>query len=391
MTTMLLSENFPPATGGSARWLWEIYSRMPKCDTRIVAGTCDEAEAFDRTHDLNVHRMPLTFDDWGLLSITGWRDYTRAERELNHLVFRGNVHTIHCGRLLPEGYLALRMKKRHGVPYLCYVHGEELNTASTSRQLTWMTARVLQYAGTIIANSHNTADLLKQQWNVPDERLCVLNPGVDTRRFCPALRSDSVRQALGWGDRPVVLTVGRLQKRKGHDQMLRALPQMTSALPNVLYAIAGDGPEQQVLKGLTNELEITQHVQWMGRISDEQLIAAYQQCDLFALPNREIAGDFEGFGMVLLEAQSCGKPVLAGASGGTRETMIENETGCLVDIDSHVQLADKVSEMLSDPQRLNVMGTSARRWVMDRFDWESLSVQAQEVFKQRRIALRAAA
>ncbi len=391
MTTMLLSENFPPATGGSSRWLWEIYRRMPRGLTRIAAGAQPGDAAFDRTHRLTVHRLNLSFDDWGLFSVGGYRDYARADREIERLVFRGNVHTIHCGRAMPEGYLAWRMRRRHGIAYFVYVHGEELNTVSTSRQLAWMARRVFAEATTVIANCRNTASILHRDWHVRPEQLTVLHPGVDAQTFRPAERCDTIRRRLGWGDRPVVLTVGRLQKRKGHDRMIEALRQVRHMTGDVLYAIAGDGAEAENLHALADACGVAQHVKWMGPLGEDDLIAAYQQCDLFVLPNREVRGDFEGFGMVLLEAQGCGRAVVAGRSGGTGETMMEDRTGLRVNADDVEALGLTVGGLLADAARRQAMGQAGRQWIVERFDWPVLARQAEALFARRVVAPRAAA
>ena len=111
----------------------------------------------------------------------------------------------------------------------------------------------------------------------------------------------------------------------------------------------------------------------------------YQQCDLFVLPNRQVGRDIEGFGMVLLEAQACGKPVIAGASGGTAETMQPGETGYVVCCDEQRKLAAIVAELLLDPDRRTRMGESARSWVVERFDWDVLGTEAADLFEKERI------
>ena len=114
-------------------------------------------------------------------------------------------------------------------------------------------------------------------------------------------------------------------------------------------------------------------------ITDEQLIACYQQCDIFALPNREVNGDFEGFGMVLVEAQACGKAVIAGASGGTRETMDIGETGLIGNCSTPDFLAKAVPELLHDNASLLAIGEAGRNWVLKHFDWTSLAEQAARI------------
>jgi len=174
-----------------------------------------------------------------------------------------------------------------------------------------------------------------------------------------------------------VLTVGALQKRKGQDMLIRALSAIRTRVPNVLYAIAGEGWEHRYLEALAREHGVDDIVQFRGAPRFAELVECYQQCDLFALPNRTIGWDFEGFGIVLLEAQACGKPVLAGRSGGTAETIQPGVTGELVDCETPEPLADAVAGLLNAPERLAEMGARAREWAVDRFDWRVLAREAE--------------
>jgi len=269
-----------------------------------------------------------------------------------------------------------------GLPYLLYVHGEEMRVASSSRQLTWMAHRVLAGASRLIVNSHNTAHVLRAEWNVAEDRISVLHPGVDAGRFAPAPRCALARQRLGWENRRVILTVGRLQRRKGQDMLIRALTTIREQIPDVLYVIVGDGEERGTLHQLVEDLGLHSHVQFRGEPTDDELIECYQQCDVFVLPNREVSGDFEGFGMVLIEAQACGKPVIAGASGGTAETMRLGETGLVVNCAGPDLVADKVAQLLQDDLLRTQMGLAARQWVLKHFDWPQLVAQAASTFQE---------
>jgi phosphatidylinositol alpha-1,6-mannosyltransferase len=380
VTSLLISEVFPPKNGGSGRWFWEIYRRLPREACVIAAGEDPRQKEFDQTHDLRVVRLPLAMSAWGLRSWQGLKGYWRALRRLRPLLRSEAGRRIHCGRCLPEGVMALALKWWTGIPYVCYVHGEDVNAASESRELSWLVRRVFAGADFAIPNSRNTERLLREEWGLPAERVRLLHPGVDTRRFTPADRNPAVRTALDWGDRPVVLTVGRLQKRKGQDQMILALRAVRASVPDVLYAIVGEGEERASLEALVAREGLERHVQFLGEPDDEKLVQCYQQCDLFALPNRQVGRDIEGFGMVLLEAQACGKPVVAGDSGGTAETMRIPETGRIVCCDRPDELAALVAELLADPDRRARMGEEGRRWVTDQFDWEVLSRQAACLF-----------
>ncbi len=381
MTSLLISEIFPPKTGGSGRWFWEVYRRLPRDQFVIAAGEDAGQAEFDRGHDLRLIRLHLTFRSWGLLGWQALKDQWRLLRKIRAIIHHYGIDTLHCGNCLPSGLPALALNYLYQIPYLCFIHGEELSVVQHSRELTWWMRQILRRASVLIANSHSTAALLQNEWHIPSAKIRVVYPGVDTQRFVPAPRNARVRARLGWGDRPVILTVGRLQKRKGHDTMILALQRIKAAFPGILYAIVGDGEERQSLHNLTRREGMTDHVQFVGEIDDDRMLDHYQQCDLFALPNRQVGGDFEGFGMVLLEAQACGRPVLAGASGGTKETMRIPQTGRVVPCESPEPIAAAVIELLADRERLDRMGAAGRQWVVERFDWLALSRQVEELFR----------
>jgi phosphatidylinositol alpha-1,6-mannosyltransferase len=109
-------------------------------------------------------------------------------------------------------------------------------------------------------------------------------------------------------------------------------------------------------------------------------VQCYQQCDVFALPNRRVGWDFEGFGIALIEAQACGKPVIAGASGGAPETIRAGETGELVSCETPDALAETAVLLLQQSAVRTAMGRSAREWAVQQFDWSTLVPQARAAF-----------
>ena len=380
MTILVLSEVFPPKIGGSGRWLWELHRRLDGFDVHVVADKIPGAAEFDASSTLPIHRIPLRFADWGPSDARAGVQYARTFFRLNRLVARIRPDVIHCGRCLPEGLLALMVKGRRNTPFSCFAHGEELTLANTSQELRWLTRRVTAGAKSIVANTHNTKQIVVEAFGTPEQRVDVLHPGVDASVFKPAPPDPLVRQRLGWTGRPVVLTVGTLLPRKGQDMMIRALPEIRRQCPDVLYVIVGDGPDRQRLEALVAEHSVGDLVQFRTTTSDDELIQCYQQCDLFALPNRQVDSDIEGFGIVLLEAQSCGKPVLTGSSGGTAETLEPGRTGEIVSCDGPETIATAVSALLSDPDRRAMLGARARQLVLEQFDWPSLARQAANLF-----------
>lgn len=384
MKILLVSQVFPPRTGGSGRWLWELYRRLPDEHTHIevVGGAVTGTAEFDRAASLPITRLPLDFASWGVSSVRSGVQYGRTVIALKRLAARSKADVIHCGKCLPEGLLALLLKAWSGMPFCCYVHGEELALAKTTRELTYLSKRVLDGAQMIVANSRHSKGLLTDVWNIPADKIAVLHPGVDTEHFVPRPMSDEVRHRLGWSNRRVVLTVGALQKRKGQDMMIRALPAIRARFPDVLYAIVGEGWERSELEQLALQCGVADIVQFMGPQDDVALLECYQQCDLFALPNRQVGWDFEGFGIALIEAQACGRPVIAGLSGGAPETVLPDHSGLLASCETPDRLAEATAELLSAPSERVAMGEAARQWVVTQFDWNVLLPQARSLFGQ---------
>lgn len=372
---LLLAEVFPPQVGGSGRWLWELYRRLPGRIAIVAGHTRGDAE-FDRTHALAVERAPLAMANWGVLHAASVLQYARAVGRVRRAIARERPSVVHCGKVLPEGLIARVCGATSGIPYWCYAHGEELRLSETSRELRWLCRTTLAKAEMVIANSNHTRHLLSQNWGVPESRVTVMHPGVDADRFRPAPPDAAARERLGWSNRRVVLTVGALQKRKGQDMLIRALPAIRQRCPDVLYVMAGEGWERPYLEQTAKDVGVESFVQFRSVVAEDDLVECYQQCDLFALPNRQVGWDFEGFGIVLIEAQACGKPVVAGRSGGTADTLREGVTGEIVPCESPDELAMTVTALLEDANRRGTMGAAAREWACERFDWRVLTQQA---------------
>lgn len=380
LKTLLVTENFPPKPGGSGRWFWELYSRLPKSEYAVFAGTGVETDKFDEMSTLDISRFNLSSPEWGFLSVKGLLFYITTVWQIKKQIKLKNITNLHCGRVLPEGVMAWILNILTGIPYSCYVHGEDLETAASSREQSFLCKQVIKRATHIICNSHNSAGLVAKFGEAARSKAIVLHPGVDSNKFIPAEPNFEIRTALNWLNKKVVITVGRLQARKGQDMMIRALPAIKKEVPNILYAVIGDGDCLESLQNLAAELDVADSVQFLREISDQQMIQCYQQCDLFILPNRTIDKDIEGFGMVLVEAQSCGKPVIAGDSGGTRETMSIGHSGFIINATIPANIATNIIDLCKNETELARMGKQGRKHVLQNLDWQALVQQAKSFF-----------
>jgi phosphatidylinositol alpha-1,6-mannosyltransferase len=162
-------------------------------------------------------------------------------------------------------------------------------------------------------------------WSNVDPHLVKILPNAVDNKFTPGPVSEEMKSRLNIVDEKVLLTVGRLastEAYKGQDRVIRALPDIISKIPDVMYLIAGEGDDKPRLQSLVEALSVEAHVQFLGRIDDEELVALYRLANLFVMPS-----DGEGFGIVYLEAMACGCPALGLTAGGTIDTLGNSPIG----------------------------------------------------------------
>ena len=169
--------------------------------------------------------------------------------------------------------------------------------------------KVIKEAEELVPNSEFTL-LEYERWGIPREKMVTIVPGVDSVFFHPQDKSQHLIEKYSLRDKQVIMTVGRLDERKGHDMVIRAMAHVVKQFPNVVYMIVGKGREEQRLKNLADNLKLQDLVVFTGFVADESLHDYYNLCDVFVLPNREtelhdqLKGDYEGFGIVFLEASA---------------------------------------------------------------------------------------
>jgi phosphatidylinositol alpha-1,6-mannosyltransferase len=272
-------------------------------------------------------------------------------------------------------------RRAGGPPYVCWSHGEDLATAGLSRELKLVTRMVLRGAAASLANSRNTAALLRNL-GVPESGIRVAHPGVDAARFHPGVDGTAVRRRLALGEEDVLLlSVGRLQLRKGHDLTIRAVAQLAAELPRLRYAIVGTGEEEARLRELARAAGVADRVTFAGSVGDEDLPAWYAAADVFVLANRREGEDIEGFGIVFLEAQAAERPVVAGSSGGAPEAIADGETGMLVSGTDAAELAAVLRRLAASRELRARMGSAARERVRSRFTWEHAAAIVGELVR----------
>ena len=203
-------------------------------------------------------------------------------------------------------------------------------------------------------------------------KVTTINPGISKDYYDSSLtRAQLSKVILEKNTNPLppaslsLLTTGRLVKRKGHAWFItNVLPRLPS---HVHYIIAGDGPEKENLKKIIDEQQLQKRVHILGRVSSHDLKILYNTSDAFIQPNIKVDGDIEGFGLVLLEAALCNKPVFAADLEGMTDAIIPGHNGTLLPTENSDAWIDTLNSFIATPSQI----TEARTFTLENYSWQS--------------------
>ncbi len=378
---LLVTNDFPPRRGGIQSYLREFVGRLVDAGSHSVlvyAPQWKGADAYDQGADsaegagFRVVRHP------GTLMLPG----PMVDARMRRLIADHGIDTVWFGAAAPLALLARRARQAGATRVLASTHGPEVGWSmlpvarSVLRRIgedTDVVTFVSRYTRYRIAPALGPAAALE-----------YLPSGVDTDRFRPdpAGRAE-LRDRYRLGERPTVVCLSRLVPRKGQDILIKALPSIRQRVDGAALVIVGGGPYLRALRALAQDCGVADHVTFTGGVPAADLPAHHALADVFAMPcrTRGAGMDVEGLGIVFLEASATGVPVIAGKSGGAPETVQHNKTGLLVDGRSVHEVADAVTELLTDRDRAAAMGAAGRAWVTSQWRWDTLAARLADLLR----------
>ncbi len=371
---LVISDRYLPEIGGSITWLHNVYCRAETGTVWVLTQDYPGAAEFDRAHpNLNIVRRTLR--RYPFLRPESLLIFLKLFLTAVWIVLRHRIDVIHVGKNIPEGYVARLVKRFLGTPYIIYVHGEEITVCSNDSKLRSTIRPVYNDAAAVIANSRFTVGVTKDA-GIRQDHVVQISPGTDPVFFRPGDRDPDLVEKYELEDRIVLLTVGRMQRRKGHDYVIQCLPEIRKQIPRVTYLIASDGDEWNYLHELAREREVDDIVKFLGPVKQEDMVKLYNTCDVFIMANRTMpGGDVEGFGIVFLEAGACEKPVIGGTSGGTADSIHHERNGLRIDASQHQEIIDAVTLLGNDSERRREMGRTGREMVLESHTWDIVAAR----------------
>jgi len=279
-------------------------------------------------------------------------------------------------------WLAALLARRYGVPWVAVGHGTEFG-----RKAGWqahVTRWAFRQATVVVCVSHFTQRLMHDLGVIPQAE-CVIPNGADADSF-QVLPPDDVaafrlRSKLSTGR--LILTVGNVTERKGQEVIIRALPWVLPAAPDTHYLMVGLPTLQTELSILARQLGVEEHVHFLGRVSQDDLVYYLNVCDLFAMTSRMThTGDCEGFGIAVVEAALCGKPAIVSADSGLAEAIVDGHTGLAVSAGDSQAVARALISLLTRDAVRREMGRSALRHAQHTQTWAQRGGEYEELLRE---------
>ena len=351
---LLVTLEYPPFHGGIAHYYGHLVKNWPDLGTMAV----------------------LNNNNYQLQAKSGFWPWRRAFSTIGQAIRRSGINFVLVGQILPLGTVVWLLSYVLPIKYGVFVHGMDWGMAVSRPRKRWLAQRVMHRAATVIAGNSYVAGLVQQAVPGVASRLIIINPGLD-KAEPPIIAKDylvALRQRYDLNNCQILLTVGRLVERKGVDRVLAAMPELVVKYPNLRYIIIGQGPYLEYCRQLVKQLAIDSAVIFITTADDQERAAWYQLADVFIMPSRQIGGDFEGFGIVYLEANCASKPVIAGRSGGVGDAVVDGLNGLLVNPESIAEIVTAVNRLLSDQALRHRLGQAGQQRLVD-FLWPALATK----------------
>ncbi|HZK10762.1 MAG TPA: glycosyltransferase family 4 protein [Atribacterota bacterium] len=339
---------------------WKKYSEIP------IQANWDGVEVY--------YPRNIIFPKSWFFASSGKRMYLGIKDLVAKIYKEFQFDLIHAHVALPDGFAALKLKQIYNKPVIVTIHGQDLYlTINRNKSCKIALINVYKKVDRIILVSKKLKEISDNNLGFASKSTVIGN-GVAVKNIQKAKNIMLDESTL---DSRVILSVSYLITRKAIDFNLKAIAQLINKYPNLKYLIIGDGLEMRRLKELSSNLRISKHVEFLGQLPHEKVLAYMSKADIFSLPSWN-----EAFGVIYIEAMAHGKPVIGCKGEGIEDFVEDGKTGILVkpkDVDSLVEAMDY---LLSNPDEADAIGERGRKLVLENYIWEKNAEKTIEVYRE---------
>ncbi len=347
MRILLSTLEYPPHQGGVANYYYNLKKYWPDSDNFLVLSNNNDELLYKKN-------IPLRW----LKAIFSIYSYYK-KKKANYLLI---------GQILPLGTAALIFKLVFNINYGVIIHGMDFSYAIKTKRKAFITKKILKNAKNIISANSYTKDLIFNFLPELESKLSIVNPGVESEVELDRQVVAKLKDKYKLEDKLIIYSLGRLVKRKGFDSVIKAINTLDKNIKErLVYIISGSGQEEDNLKKQAENKDFD--IIFTDSISEAEKWSWLYLCDIFIMPSRDINGDFEGFGIVFLEAALNKAPAIGTLSGGIRDAISDGYSGFLVKEDDIRALAEKIKLLIEDNNLRKEMGNFAYKRAKDKFNW----------------------
>lgn len=361
---LLVTNDLGPRAGGIETFILGLLGQLDGSQIVIYTAFQKGSEDFDKALMAKTGAVVIR-DKSSVLIASLW-----VNRRVRAVMKQYQCEVIWFGAAMPLAWMSGLLKRAGAKRIVAITHGHEVWWAKLP-PFKWIfkystkSIDVLTYLGEFTRSAMAPAVS-------PQTLMVQIAPGIPIDHFVPAAKSQSLIRELDLESKQVIVSVGRLVHRKGQDKLLEALPNILLQHPDVVLLFVGVGPRRKKLDQLVKKFDLAPYVRFVGRATYESLPRYFQLGDLFVMPSRSrLAGlEVEGLGIVYLEASACGVAVVAGASGGAPDAVVQGVTGVVVDGTDVAEITRVINDLLDHPAQLKEMGIAGRAWTEERWSWQ---------------------
>jgi L-malate glycosyltransferase len=382
MNLLLLNYEYPPLGGGAGRAMQSLAKKFSAMGDNVEIITSNTSFKFSKVQDqgLKIYMVPSLrkgIHDSGLRGALTYLFF--AYFKLLKLSYQNKYDIIHYYFSLPTAFLSILPGKHRKLPYIVSLRGSDVPKYDVyNKKLNLLhkiylpiTKHIWKKANAVIAVTTSLKQIALR--TNPNQKIEVIPNGINTNVFSP-----SAEHIQNNGEFRLI-TVSRLIKRKGIQNVLKALAEIRKSLPpgkgNVInFTIIGEGNYESELKTMTNKLGLNNVVRFLGYLPTNDIPSYFRQSDAFILPSLA-----EAFGNVVAEAMACGLPIIGADEGGIPD-LVNEENGILVQPENISQIKSAIITMINDKEmRLKMSNTNVKK-IAQNYNWDAIAIAYKDIY-----------
>ncbi|MDC3208703.1 glycosyltransferase family 4 protein [Pelagibacteraceae bacterium] len=367
---IITTQCFFPKIGGIESLMTGMAEAMSGADKDVLVLADGKKTADDENKKYKIKRF------------SGWKPYRRRRKAtyLKKFTANNNVEAVYA-----DSWKSVEHLKNLNVKIIVLAHGTEIPKKYFDRFYTYLNIKkrriIKSYANCqkIAANSAYTRDLMIASLKINSDKIKIIHPGIDIYEdFISDKDRENVRKIIKNAS-PIITTLARVEKRKGHKFVINAILELKSKFPNMLYLVAGKGPYLDEIKKYVGLLNLEKNVEFLGWITEPEKSLVLQSSDIFIMTPSQVGESIEGFGMVFIDAAFHGIASVGTLSGGISDAVINNQTGLLSKEGNQENITKNIDKLLSNKELRDELGRNGKIRAINQYSWNSKVLEYLEI------------